>query len=94
MTRDDKRRDGGDQQSRFEYDIGHDEAPSTAVVTAVSAITGSEIAAIDPLYEIIDPDALDELIAGSNADEISVNLHFHGCDIRITPDRIALIHSE
>ncbi|QLH78316.1 hypothetical protein HZS55_13805 [Halosimplex rubrum] len=62
------------KEYQYEYDSG--ERPSEAVITAVSdvaeksptPIAGSEEApdALSPLYEQIDPDGLDALLAGND----------------------------
>lgn len=44
------------------------ETPSMAVVSAVADLTGTEPSELDPLYETIDPDALNSLFQGSQAD--------------------------
>jgi hypothetical protein len=44
-----------------EYEIDRDEAVSTAVVRAVSAVEGREPCSLRPLSEVLDPVALDAL---------------------------------
>ena len=44
----------------FDPDSG--ERASEAVITAVAALTGSRPIDLEPLYEAVDPDALDSLI--------------------------------
>lgn len=45
----------------MEYEIGPDESVSTAVVRAVSAVRGLEQCSLQPLADVVDPDALDAL---------------------------------
>jgi len=45
----------------MEYEIGADEAVSTVVVRAVSAVEVRDPLSLRPLVEILDPDALDTL---------------------------------
>ncbi|WP_226481052.1 HalOD1 output domain-containing protein [Natrinema amylolyticum] len=45
----------------MEYEIGADEPASIAVVLAVSSAADCDPAALCPLYEAIDPDALNRL---------------------------------
>jgi hypothetical protein len=45
----------------MEYEIGADEPVSEAVVRAASAIDGRQPAALLPLADVLDPDALDAL---------------------------------
>lgn len=41
------------------YDLGEGESPSEGVILAVSAILGRPPDELDPLYDAVDPDALD-----------------------------------
>ena len=43
-----------------------DDAPSTAIVGAVASAEGVPPRTLDPLYDTIDPDALDALVADAN----------------------------
>jgi hypothetical protein len=45
----------------MEYDIGSDESVSSAVVRAVSAVEDREPCSLQPLADVLNPDALDEL---------------------------------
>lgn len=45
-------------------------APSTAVVETVSIATDTDPATIEPLYESVDPDALDEFIRSHGTSSI------------------------
>lgn len=49
------------------FDWTTSDSPSTAVVTAVAEAAGTDPVAIEPLYEAIDPDALDALVAPPTA---------------------------
>lgn len=42
---------------------GEDVTPSTAVVETVAAVRGVDPMELDPLYEVVDPQALDRLVA-------------------------------
>lgn len=45
-----------------------DRDPHEAVIDVVAAVTGSEPTDLDPLYSVLDPEALDDLVsAGSGA---------------------------
>lgn len=41
------------------------DSPSTAVVTAVAETADRDPTTIDPLYEVVDPDALDDIVAST-----------------------------
>ena len=59
-----------------------DESASAAVVTALSAVSGDDVTAIEPLYDAVDPDALDQLVTPtSGVDTLRtgrVTLEHHG----------------
>lgn len=52
--------DDGDRYS-FRYSSGELNQPTAAIIEAVSWIEGVDAAALDPLAEVVDPDALNEL---------------------------------
>jgi len=68
----------------IERTIG-DERPSIAVVSAVADVTGTDPSELDPLYETIDPDALNSLFRGSQGDGPNsrgqVSFSVAGCDV-------------
>ncbi|MFC7213305.1 HalOD1 output domain-containing protein [Saliphagus sp. GCM10025334] len=70
------------------YDWASDELPSEAVVEAVAAATGSTSESIPPLYEVVDPEALDQLFVptsqGTSLRTGVVEFQFHGCDVTIS----------
>ncbi|MFC4540634.1 HalOD1 output domain-containing protein [Halosolutus amylolyticus] len=45
------------------FDPGAGERASNTVVTAVASVTGDEPADLSPLYDVVEPDALDALCA-------------------------------
>lgn len=49
------------------------DAISIAVVTAVAAASGQDPVTTAPLYEVIDPEALDSVFAGTGSSETGVN---------------------
>ena len=51
----------------MEYEIGPEEATSTAVVRAVSAVEGRDPQSLRPLADVLEPTALDSLF-GSQGD--------------------------
>lgn len=72
---------------RTHHEWGADGSISTSVVSAVAAVTGEEPTAIEPLFEVVDPDALDQLVASVRGDErVSVSFLFEGCGVTIRGD--------
>lgn len=67
------------------FDCTTFESPSTAVVTAVAAASGVDPISIDPLYEVIDPDALNSIVATTDgaSDSSSARIEFTYQDYRV-----------
>lgn len=82
------------QETGYEYERAPDEPPSKAVVEAVAAVTGRAAApdgttgsepkadALTPLYETLDPDALDALLTADDAREANCSVTFTYDDYR------------
>lgn len=79
-------------ESAFTYDVSSDESLSEAVVEAVSTVSGHEPVpttpterALDPLYTVVDPDALDSVFrpVGSAPDRLrgEVTFTYHGYEV-------------
>lgn len=50
-------------EKRTSFEWSGSESPSTTVVTEVAEVTGTDAQSMTPLYEVVDPDALDSLFA-------------------------------
>lgn len=63
-------------------------SPSTAVVSVVSEITENSATDIPPLYDVIEPDALDQIVSeqpsGRYCSEISVEFVYLAHTIHVT----------
>lgn len=71
-------------------DWGHDHPVTTAIVLGVSEITETSPIDIEPLYGVVDPDALDNLYAPKGNATLrrgsgSTSFRFHGCDVTVYP---------
>jgi len=81
-------RDGADETIRAQYEWSST-APSTAVIETVAIALNREPTTIEPLYESVDPDALDALLrpggSPANADDITVSF--------VVGDRRVTVHS-
>lgn len=80
-THEDVLQDGG-YGDVHETEVG-DRTPSEAVVDAVAAISDAEPASLEPLYEAIDPDAIDALCTSGDAAEPAVSFEYSGYAITI-----------
>lgn len=62
-------------------------SPSEAVVERVAALEGADPTELEPLFEVIDPEALDMLIESEcDPDESDLRIEFtyHGHDVTVT----------
>ena len=72
------------ERFRIQHDWEGKHSLSLSVVTAVSAVTGDAPTTIDPLYEVVDPSTLDELLASLRGDErATVTFSFHECRVTV-----------
>lgn len=60
-----------------------DEPVTVAVIDAVATMAGVEPTALPPLYETIDPDALDGLFDAGSSDARSVRVSFSYADYEV-----------
>jgi hypothetical protein len=63
------------------YDAS-EQRPSEAILAAVAGATGRDMFAGQPLYEAIDPDALDSMVQAGRGNEVSVSFSYLGCYVR------------
>lgn len=87
------RDDSGDPTYHTD-EIGPDERASEAVVRAVGAVTGRSPLELDPLFEVVDPDALDALFEPPPDEEartdVRVTLRLGGCEVTIEGRRMRI----
>jgi hypothetical protein len=74
-----------------QYDTENVENLTTTIIRSVSAVTGDSPREFDPLYDVIDPDALKDLFDKSrrnapNHDGVHVSFKFASCEIAINWD--------
>lgn len=76
----------------YETEIG-DRRPSEAVVEVVSAIKDVAPADLPPLYEAVDPDALDAVCSNGDADtRPTVRFDYEGLLVTVSaPDTISVV---
>lgn len=62
-------------------------APSIAVIEALSAHYGVDPLDLDPLYEAIDPEALDALFTRDDGSPgLTVQFSYNGCEVEVLED--------
>lgn len=75
-------------QEPFQHDWRDGETATWNVIDAISEVTGTPPTELQPLYETIDPDALDQLIESSSENpsrsaETTVSFYHEGCAVTI-----------
>lgn len=74
-----------------QFDPADERAPSAAVIESVATMIDSDPATITPLFDVVDPDALDRLcdaaIRGPNRDApLTVSFRYEGCAVTVHAD--------
>ena len=67
----------------------YDDAPIEKIIHAVAWTKGCEPESLEPLYEVIDPDALAALLESNQGSPLTVTFSYEGCDVHV--DRNGLI---
>lgn len=86
--------DGG---SEYADTIDTDESAPSAVVRAVSDLTGLDPTEMDPLYDYVDPDALDTLVGNATDGDVTdfyISFRMQGVRVAIDGDRSIVVHDE
>ncbi|OVE83147.1 HalOD1 output domain-containing protein [Natronolimnobius baerhuensis] len=76
----------------MEYTIQRGESASTAVVSALAAYTDQPPESVGPLYDIVEPDALDALV--DHQGELTVRFVHEGTEIVVTTDSVRINAAE
>lgn len=70
------------------YTATFDDTPASVAITrGLADIQNCDVTDLDPLYESVDPDALDSLVA-SASEGFSVALTVDGCDVVVRGNRL------
>ena len=65
------------------YPFSYDDAPSRCIVEAVAWTKGVEPNTLDPLYDVIDLDALNELTQSDKKAEPTITFTYEGCEVQV-----------
>lgn len=67
------------------FERAEDTSVCVAIVEAVSTVTDTEPTRLDPLYDVVDTDALERLVETSGTDT-EITFSFEGCRITVFGD--------
>ncbi|MFC5135063.1 MULTISPECIES: HalOD1 output domain-containing protein [Haloferacaceae] len=67
------------------FERAEDTSVCVAIVEAVSTVTGTEPTRLDPLYGVVDTDALERLVESGGTDT-EITFSFEGCRITVFGD--------
>lgn len=81
------------------YDRSHEQSVAEAIVTAVSSVRNCTPLELEPLYSIIDPDAMESLFqrdpSGAAADENRrLSFTYADCTVTVGIDTVSVEHHE
>lgn len=68
------------------YELDPDETVAEGVIEATAAVSNQEPTSLDPLYSVIDPDALNALFNPWHSSDPQVTFQYDGHEIQVTSD--------
>lgn len=73
------------------FDTDRPSSMAGAVVYLVTVAIGEEPDQMEPLYEVVDPDALDELFRSRESSTNRVEFQYAGCDVTAISDGVVRV---
>lgn len=70
----------------FTYRLDPDESVTDGVIEAVSEVSDHDPTSLDPLYSVVDPDALDALFDSGYSGNPQVEFQYDGCKVEVISD--------
>lgn len=71
----------------LEHDTEH--VPSETLVSAVAERKGVDPIELEPLYSVVDPDALDTIV-GSGGESVELSFDYAGYRVTVEPDGVTV----
>lgn len=99
-TQNDGSGDGGRVETIHRWDAGGNYgSPAESVIEAVAAVTGTDPRRLTPLYDVIDPEALDALFLADDSQPResiggTVTFQFEGCEVTVHADGRTVVASD
>lgn len=67
---------------------------SNAILKRIVTTTDRDVTELPPIYDAIDPDALEALIDSCTTSTASVTFHYHGFRVTVTGDRTVTLTAD
>lgn len=84
--------DTDDDRDVHVCELDDERQPSTAIVTAVAAVTNESPFELAPLGEVVDPDSLDALVSGPSGrrlpEDCEIGFVYAGCEVTVECERV------
>lgn len=69
--------------------VGASESVTVAIIRAVAEATGRDPTDLEPIADVLDPDALEAIYATASADNpIELTFQYEGCTVTVDQDAI------
>lgn len=82
--------------AQFERTDEWEDSPSTRIAKRIAELEGLEQPEmVQTLYDVVDPEALDELVSTTSAKQLSVEFTYYGYDVTVWGDgQVSITPSE
>lgn len=82
-------------RARYDFETT---APTVAVSKLVQLVTGAEVADLEPLYEVVDPDAMDALLRDdqcrNRAGECTISFPYRELDVTVRSNGVVTVRPQ
>jgi hypothetical protein len=89
MTDNTRRRHAGDEGDHATYDLSEYDRPTVGVVEAVAAATDRDPEALPQLGHVVDPDAVDDLLA--SGPDVEIGFEYAGTAVTVSGDGTVVV---
>lgn len=77
-------------RARYDFETT---APTVAVATLLGLVVGREPAELEPLYEVVDPEAMDSLLRGARRPDRTVSFPYRTFAVTVRSDGTVTVRS-
>lgn len=77
-----------------QHDTESSESLCVKIIMTVSAATGQKADALDPIYSVVDPDALEACISHTGGDGVDISFSYEECTVNIASGGEIVVQSD